>query len=331
MTAAKLSSRSYSVCCALPVLQSRRAGARPLREKRRTNRQKLRRLAHPLARVPKRPRISCTATTSTSAPAASANAVVYYGSWLDDASMVSPGDVWVGLATGYWRGESNSQIDAPVVERRRRYLCRVCRRVAVRRSTISATLTGFQKTDSAVSRSTESFSSPIRCAPRAIGVAVTPLLEFSPGSEAPVGWALPVNLEARRGDCAHLRVGGLLFARIGVRNRWRGYPASPRACFINGTFGQSYARAGTHQTSLGVGASLGLTATSGLFVGLGQTFAPRPSDLAESRSPAGCRSSFQSQKTLNRTGYTLRQAGEPLSSPPSNHVYLPVGIMRLLF
>src|SRR5215203_4570522 len=56
-----------------------------------------------------------TATTSTSAPAASANSVAYYGSWLDDASIVSPGDVWIGLATGYWRGASNRQIDAPVV------------------------------------------------------------------------------------------------------------------------------------------------------------------------------------------------------------------------
>src|SRR5688500_19728653 len=34
----------------------------------------------------------------------------------------------------------------------------------------------------------------------AIGVAVTPLLELSPGSADPVGWALPVNLEARHGD-----------------------------------------------------------------------------------------------------------------------------------
>ena len=56
-----------------------------------------------------------TATSSTSAPAASANAVAYYGSWLDDASIVAPSDVWVGLATGYWRGDSNRQIDAPVM------------------------------------------------------------------------------------------------------------------------------------------------------------------------------------------------------------------------
>ena len=44
--------------------------------------------------------------------------------------------------------------------------------------------------------------------------------------------------------------------------------------FLNGTFGQSYARAGTHQTSIGVGASIGMTGTSGIFIGVGQTFLP---------------------------------------------------------
>src|SRR5688572_25152923 len=40
-----------------------------------------------------------TASTSTSAPAALANSVAYFGSWLDDASMVAPREVWVSLAT----------------------------------------------------------------------------------------------------------------------------------------------------------------------------------------------------------------------------------------
>jgi hypothetical protein len=43
---------------------------------------------------------------------------------------------------------------------------------------------------------------------------------------------------------------------------------------ISGNFGQSYASAGTHQTSLGVGLSWGLTSTNTLYVGLGRTFMP---------------------------------------------------------
>jgi len=214
-----------------------------------------------------------TATTSTSAPAASANSVVYYGSWLDDASIVAPGDVWVGLATGYWRGDSNRQIDAPVISAAVGITPRV-------QAGGSASFYHFRDADGISENGFGSFSlygkfliaDPLR-APNAIGVAVTPLLELSPGSEAPVGWAIPVNLETHRGDAriygsAGYFSRGSLFGTMGVD-----IPITPRI-YLNGTFGQSYARAGTHQTSLGVGASFGMTPTSGLFIGLGQTFAP---------------------------------------------------------
>jgi hypothetical protein len=99
------------------------------------------------------------------------------------------------------------------------------------------------------------------------------LLELSPGSDAPVGWALPVNVETHRGDAriygsAGYFSRGSVFGTIGAD-----LPLTSRI-FLSGTFGQSYARAGTHQTSIGVGASLGLTPTSGLFIGVGQTFMP---------------------------------------------------------
>lgn len=214
-----------------------------------------------------------TATTSTSAPAASANAVAYFGSWLDDASIVDPGDVWVGLATGYWRGGSNRQVDAPVVSAAVGISPRV-------QAGGSASFYHFRDADGFSENGFGSFSlygkfliaDPLR-APNAIGVAVTPLLELSPGSADPVGWALPVNLEARHGD---LRIygstgyfsRGSVFATVGLD-----IPVTSRV-LLNGTFGQSYARAGTHQTSFGLGASMGLTATSGVFVGFGQTLTP---------------------------------------------------------
>ncbi len=214
-----------------------------------------------------------TATASTSAPAASANSFVYYGSWLDDASMVAPKEMWVGLATGYWRGNNNRQIDAPVVSAAVGITPRV-------QAGGSASFYHFRDADGVSENGFGSFSlygkllvaDPLR-APNAIGVAVTPLLEFSPGSEAPVGWALPVNLETRRGDVriygsAGYFSRGSVFASVAAD-----IPLTSRI-FINGTFGQSYARAGTHQTSFGVGASLGLTASSGLFVGLGHTLMP---------------------------------------------------------
>ena len=214
-----------------------------------------------------------TSTTSTSAPAASANSVVYYGSWLDDASIVAPGDVWVGLATGYWRGDSNRQIDAPVMSAAVGLTPRV-------QAGGSASFYHFRDAEGISENGFGSFSvygkfliaDPLR-APDAIGVAITPLLEFSPGSESPAGWALPVNIETRRGSLrlygsAGYFSRGSVFATAAVD-----VPVSSTVS-VNATFGQSYARAGTHQTSLGVGASVGLTATSGLFVGVGHTLMP---------------------------------------------------------
>jgi hypothetical protein len=214
-----------------------------------------------------------TATASTSAPAASANKVAYFGSWLDDASIVTPGEVWVGLATGYWRGADNRQIDAPVVSAAVGITPRL-------QAGGSASFYHFRGEDGLSENGFGSFSlygkvliaDPMR-APNAIGVAVTPLLELSPGSEAPVGWALPVNIEARRGDVrlygsAGYFSRGSVFATVGAD-----IPLTTRV-FLNGTFGQSYARAGTHQTSLGVGASMGLTEKTGVFVGLGHTLMP---------------------------------------------------------
>src|SRR6186997_499495 len=56
-----------------------------------------------------------TATASTSAPAASANSALYFGSWLDDASMMAPRTLWLGVATAYWKAETARQVDAPIV------------------------------------------------------------------------------------------------------------------------------------------------------------------------------------------------------------------------
>ena len=217
-----------------------------------------------------------TATAPTSAPAAAANAVAYYGSWLDDASLVQPGDVWVGLATGYWRGDSNRQIDAPVVSAAVGITPRI-------QAGGSASFYHFRDADGISENGFGSFSlygkfliaDPLR-APNAVGVAVTPLVELSPGSDAPVGWALPVNLETRRGDLRLYGSAGY-FSRGSVFGTVGADIPVASAVVINGTFGLSYANAGTHQTSFGIGASMGLTATSGFFVGLGHTKMPSAS------------------------------------------------------
>ena len=214
-----------------------------------------------------------TSSAATSAPAAAANAVVYYGSWLDDASIVSPGDVWIALATGYWRGDSNRQLDVPVVSAAVGMTSRF-------QAGGSASFYHFRDPDGLTESGAGTFSAygkfqlldPMR-AENAIGIAITPLIELSPGSSERFGWALPVNIETQRGN---LRVygsagyfsRGSVFGTIGAD-----IPVGSRFA-LSANIGQSYASAGSHQTSFGAGFSVGLTPKSGAYVGIGQTFMP---------------------------------------------------------
>ena len=262
------------MCSSLPALPSRRAAATALRDKTKDKSSKSSDAERELiARVAERPRVASdghNVDERTSRVGKRCRVLRIVARRCVDRRA---GDVWVGLATGYWRGDSNRQIDAPVVSAAVGITPRV-------QAGGSASFYHFRDADGISENGFGKLSlygkfliaDPAR-APNAIGVAVTPLIEFSPGSEAPVGWALPVNRRSTPRRRAHLRIGGYfsrgsIFATVGAD-----IPVTSRIS-INGKFGQSYARAGTHQTSLGVGASFGLTATSGLFVGLGQTFMP---------------------------------------------------------
>jgi hypothetical protein len=214
-----------------------------------------------------------TAATETSAPAAAANAAVYYGSWLDDASVVAPGEIWVGLSTGYWRGSGSRQIDAPVAS------------VAVginSRMHAGGSLSFYHFRDvdglsengfGSISLYTKFLIFDPATRTDGIGLAITPLAELSPSGGEEVGWALPVNIESRRGNLRLYGSGGYfsrgsIFGTVGAD-----FPIADRLS-LTGSFGQSYARSGTHQTTLGVGVFVTVTSTTGLFAGLGHTFMP---------------------------------------------------------
>jgi hypothetical protein len=209
--------------------------------------------------------------TATSAPAA-ANAIAYYGSWLDDASVVRPGQLWVGLSTGYWRGSGSRQIDAPVAS----IVAGINSRM---HAGGSLSFYHFRDADGLSQNGFGSMSlytkvllvDPSRAGAR-IGVAVSPLIELPPGSGESIGWALPVNVESRH---ARLRLygsagyfsRGSIFGTAAVE-----VPVSSRVS-LTGSFGRAHADTGS-QTSLGIGTFLTMTSTSGVFVGLGQTFMP---------------------------------------------------------
>jgi hypothetical protein len=108
---------------------------------------------------------------------------------------------------------------------------------------------------------------------KAIGLAITPLVEFSPSGGEGIGWALPVNIESRKGNLrlygsAGYFSRGSVFGTVGAD-----FPVNERMS-LTASFGQSYARLGTHQTTIGVGVFATVTSTTGIFAGLGQTFMP---------------------------------------------------------
>lgn len=213
-----------------------------------------------------------TARSATSAPAISANAMAYYGTWLDDASTVEPGEMWVGISTGYWRGHGNHQIDAPVVSA----AVGLTNRIHVGGS---LSFYHFRSADGLIENGFGStsvygkfvFVDPSR---HAVGFAVTPLCDISPGGgDEQIGWSLPVSLESRYRD---LRVygsagyfsRGSIFATVGAD-----LPISARIS-LNGSFGQARARGSAHQRSFSIGSLISMTPSAGLFVGLGHTSLP---------------------------------------------------------
>jgi hypothetical protein len=216
---------------------------------------------------------SSSASTATSTPASSPSTVIYYGSWLDDASIAPPGGAWIGLSTGYWRADVLRQFDAPVISG----VVGLNRRLQ-----IGGSVPIYHFNDGAGVSETgigniavygKALFVDAEKNPSRIGIAVAPLVEISTNPGSRIGWALPVNVEVRRDRVRWYGSGGY-FSRGSVFGSVAAeVPVGERAA-ITGTFGQSYANAGSHQTSLGVSIGLSVSGATSVYAGLGKTLQP---------------------------------------------------------
>jgi len=216
---------------------------------------------------------SSSASSSTNTPSSSASTVIYYGSWLDDASIVPPGGAWIGLSTGYWKAEALRQIDAPVMSA----VVGLNRRLQIGGSVPIYHFrdgTGLSETGigNIAIYGKALFIDPATQA-NGIGVAVAPLVEISSSSPDRIGWALPLNVEVRRERVRMYGSGGY-FSRGSVFGSFAAEVPAGERVSITGTFGQSFANAGSHQTSLGVNLGLSVSSSSSFYVGLGKSFQP---------------------------------------------------------
>jgi hypothetical protein len=199
--------------------------------------------------------------------------VIYYGSWLDDASIVPAGGAWIGLSTGYWKAEALRQIDAPVISG----VVGLTNRLQIGGSVpIYHFRDDTGLSESGVGNMTiygkALIVDPAVNASR-IGVAVAPLLEISSSAVNRIGWALPLNLEVRRD---HVRMYGSAgyFSRGSVFGSVAAEIPSTERTSVTGTFGQSYADAGSHQTAVGISFAIFASPTTSFYVGLGHTSQP---------------------------------------------------------
>lgn len=216
---------------------------------------------------------SSSASSSTNTPSSSASTVIYYGSWLDDASIVPPGGAWIGLSTGYWKAEALRQIDAPVMSA----VVGLNRRLQIGGSVpIYHFRDGTGLSESGIGN-IAIYGKALIIDPTSqangIGVAVAPLVEISSSAPDRIGWALPLNVEVRRERIRMYGSGGY-FSRGSVFGSFAAEVPAGERVSITGTFGQSFANAGSHQTSLGVSLGLSVSSSSSFYVGLGKSFQP---------------------------------------------------------
>jgi hypothetical protein len=102
---------------------------------------------------------------------------------------------------------------------------------------------------------------------------VAPLVEISSSSPDRIGWALPLNVEVRRERVRMYGSGGY-FSRGSVFGSFAAEVPAGELVSITGTFGQSFANAGSHQTSIGASLGLSVSSSSSFYVGLGKSFQP---------------------------------------------------------
>jgi hypothetical protein len=139
-------------------------------------------------------------TSGSAAPASSGSgiAIRQFGAWLDDASLLAPGDAWTSITIGHYRSFAGSQTDFPVLD---------AGFGVTKRTQFGLTVPYYHarfNDGTSVGGFGDVFLSGkvllVEPRERSIGLAVSPVVEFSqdplPGQSS-VGWGVPLDIEAK--------------------------------------------------------------------------------------------------------------------------------------
>jgi hypothetical protein len=153
---------------------------------------------------PDRPRPPASRAGRAGAPTTSAEFTVRnFGTWVDDAYVLAPGEAWVGFGAGLWRLSSVDQIDAPVFDASIGVAPRVHLSATVPVSTLRYP-EGIS--DRTLGDAYLSAKIGLRDPQTGVGVALAPVLEVLADGSWPdedgdpigrVHWGVPLNIEWR--------------------------------------------------------------------------------------------------------------------------------------
>lgn len=235
-----------------------------------------------------------------------------FGSWLDDASMMKPGEGSLTLSFGWFRSPVFREFDLPVVDGG----IGLTRRIQFG---FSVPYYHVNQPGGAVARGVGDLflSTKIQLvepvpAKRTFGLAVSPVLEMlsgDPGSGGRYQWGLPLSMEVQRG-----RVRG--FGSVGYFSRGSVFasgavqvPVSDRVAFT-GSVTRSHslqddalsAALGLTQTRTDVGASAGyaLSPSASLFGAIGRTVSRQDANAASIVISAGAAFTFEAWRPVQR-------------------------------
>ncbi len=235
-----------------------------------------------------------------------------FGSWLDDASMMKPGEGTLTLSVSWFRSPLFREFDMPVVDGG----IGLARRVQFG---FSVPYYHVNEPGGAVTRgigdlflnAKVQLVEPV-AGKRTFGLAVSPVLEMLSGEPGPGGryhWGLPVSMEVQRG-----RVRG--FGSVGYFSRGSVFasgavqvPVSDRVA-LTGSVTRSHslqddelsATLGLTQTRTDVSASAGfaLSPAASLFGAVGRTISRQDANAATVVISAGAAFTFEAWRPLRR-------------------------------
>jgi hypothetical protein len=208
--------------------------------------------------------------------------------WIDNANLVAPGTVWLGLSVVRWHNLGLSEVSVPVIDAAVGMTPRVQIGASVPRIAADDTIgrpgglgTTFLNAKLAVLNNRD----------RPLKVAVTPTLEilsqaaiqFEPASERRLQWGLPVSVEFDRGLSR-------IYGSTGYFSPGVWYSGAGAATQITARLGAavSFSRSWTttplldptiaapRRHDLSTGASLELTSNLGVFGSIGRTIGTAP-------------------------------------------------------